>query len=599
MAVPSGTRLGPYEIIGPLGSGGMGEVYRARDTRLGRDVAVKVLSEDTAGIPERLSRFDREARAVAALNHPNILALHDIGTHGGVVYAVTELLEGETLRARLKASGRLSPLKAINYAVQIARGLAAAHERGILHRDLKPENLFITTDGRVKILDFGLAQQEAAAASGETSTTHFTTQPGTVLGTPGYMSPEQVVGQPATARSDIFSFGVVAYEMLTGSHPFQRATISDTVTAILRDDPPPLARILPELPAGLVGILESCLDKHPADRPASARDLALFFEAAGSSSNESGTWQRVVPSDLRRLRYRLVAIACGLLILLSAVTWGFVGVMANRTVAAAVEGDLTHAERFVERVHQDRLSAVGLTARLVAWFPELRALFVTDVPTIRDFLVTQQQRNPDSPLLIALGPDGAVMARTDAVLSPAEDDARMGALVKSGEPAIIALQDGPYHAAPAAVEAGGNVFGHIVAARPIDDRFAVALREATQDEVVILSDTGMVASTLRAGQAPWQSLKEWSASGGRDEGISEVSIGAQRFAARETRLGDSPAIAVILLTSRDEAIAPFRRIQTGVILIGLLCAVIAAAGSLWIGRTLASACSPRPGNKST
>ena len=593
MGLVGGTRLGPYEILGPIGAGGMGEVYRARDIRLNRDVAVKVLPEDTAVIPDRLPRFEREARAVAALNHPNILAIHDLGNESGLVYAVMELLEGETLRARLAAAGRLSPLKAINYASQIARGLAAAHERGIVHRDLKPENLFITSDGRVKILDFGLAQQEAVPVNVvDARATRFTTEPGTVLGTPGYMSPEQVLGQPATVRSDLFTFGVIVHEMLTGSHPFLRETIADTVAAILREDPRPLGRVLP---AGLVGILESCLDKHAADRPASARDIALFLEAAGPNSNDSGTWPRVAPADVRRLRNRMVAISCGLLILLSGTTWAFVRTMADRTVAAAIDADLIRADRLVRRVQRERLTALALTARLIASFPELRALFATDTLTIRDFLLSYQQRNPDVPLLIALGPDGTVIARTDDVSASARDDEWIAALIDApGEGTVVQMRDRPYHAAAATADAGGNVFGHVVGAIPVDDGFAASIREATQDEVVLLSNTAVLASTLRGSQTPWRSHDEWRRAGGGLDRATEVSIGAQRFAAREVVLADHPAVGAIVLKSRDEAIAPFRRIQTGVIVIGMLCVAVAAGGSVWIVRTLTSTWTPSP-----
>jgi hypothetical protein len=593
MPLVIGSRLGPYEIVSAIGAGGMGEVYRARDTRLGREVAVKVLPEGTASISDRLTRFEREAKAVAALNHPNILALHDIGSDSGIAYAVMELLEGETLRARLGAARQLSPLKALNYASQIARGLAAAHERGIVHRDLKPENLFITTDGRVKILDFGLSQQEPTGASELAGReTRFTTEPGIMVGTPGYMSPEQVIGQAATARSDLFAFGVVVHEMLTGSHPFRRDTIADTVTAILREDPPPLRRALPDLPAGLVGVLESCLEKRSDDRPSSARDIALFLEAAGSS-NESGTWQRVAPADVRRLRNRMVAISCGLLILLSATTWTFVRTMANRVVAAAIEADLARAERLVQRVEREKLAALAVTARLVASFPELRALFATDAPTIRDYLLSYQQRNPDVPMLVALGPDRTVVASTAEASSASRDDEWIAALLDTpGEGTLVQMRDRPYHAAAAAADVGGYVFGYVVAAIPVDQGFAGSLREATQDEVVILSDTGVLASTLRAGQTPWRSRDEWHRSGGRTDGATEVSIGAQRFAAREVRLADRPAIGAIVLKSRDEAVAPFRRIQDGVIVIGLLCVSVAALGSLWIARTLTAPSPP-------
>jgi serine/threonine protein kinase len=216
MSLPAGTRLGPYEVLAPLGAGGMGEVYRARDTKLGRDVAVKVLPERFAADPASVARFEREARAVAALSHPNILAIHDFGRQDATAYAVMELLEGETLRERL-ASGPLPVRKALDYAVQVAHGLAAAHEKGIAHRDLKPENVFITAEGRVKILDFGLAKVTALEPEGTRSPTASAgTEPGVVMGTAGYMSPEQVRGQPVDHRSDIFSFGSVLYEMLTG-----------------------------------------------------------------------------------------------------------------------------------------------------------------------------------------------------------------------------------------------------------------------------------------------------------------------------------------------------------------------------------------------
>src|SRR5712692_2661342 len=226
MTLAAGTRLGPYEITGPLGAGGIGEVYRARDPRLSREVAIKVLPSALSKDPERLKRFEQEARAAGSLNHPSITAVYDIGSHEGSLYVVSELLEGETLRGRL-ASGPLPPRKAVDYAIQIARGLAAAHEKGIVHRDLKPENLFVLTDGRVKILDFGLAKLIQPETSGraltEMPTATAGTEPGVVLGTLGYMSPEQVRGQAVDSRSDIFSFGAVFYEMLSGKRAFAGA----------------------------------------------------------------------------------------------------------------------------------------------------------------------------------------------------------------------------------------------------------------------------------------------------------------------------------------------------------------------------------------
>ena len=284
MSLDPGVRLGPYEILASIGAGGMGEVYRARDTRLERDVALKVLPDEVSSDPDRRARFEREAKAVAALSHPNILAIHDVGDHDGTAFAVMELLDGETLRDRL-SHGALPARKAGEIGAQIAQGLAAAHERGIVHRDLKPENVFITTDGRVKVLDFGLARHERPAGEGTHSPTRTRgTDAGTVLGTVGYMSPEQVKGQPADARSDIFSFGAVLYEMLTGRRAFKRDTSAETMTAILKEDPPELMSASGALPAGLERIVRHCLEKQPAERFQSARDLAFDLEAAFGSA---------------------------------------------------------------------------------------------------------------------------------------------------------------------------------------------------------------------------------------------------------------------------------------------------------------------------
>ncbi|MDQ5857352.1 MAG: serine/threonine protein kinase, partial [Acidobacteriota bacterium] len=238
MTLSAGSRLGPYEIVSPLGAGGMGEVYRAKDPRLGRDVAVKVLPASFSDEPDRLRRFEQEARAAGILNHPNITAVYDVGDHDGAPYVVSELLEGETLRAAL-AGGRLSARKAIDYAIQLAHGLGAAHEKGIVHRDLKPENVFVTNDGRVKILDFGLAKLTHAEEGSSSSHTNLPTaaagtEPGVVLGTMGYMAPEQVRGRPADARADIFAFGAILFEMVSGKRAFQGDSAADTMSAILR-----------------------------------------------------------------------------------------------------------------------------------------------------------------------------------------------------------------------------------------------------------------------------------------------------------------------------------------------------------------------------
>ena len=285
-ALAPGVRLGPYEVLAPLGSGGMGEVYRARDERLGREVAVKVLHAESSADPDRLRRFEQEARAVGALNHPNLVAVFDTGQHDGNPYVVFELLEGTTLR-QVVGHAALPARKAVDYAVQIAHGLAAAHEKGIVHRDLKPENLFVTRDGRVKILDFGLAKLRPAldpdAPRAEGGTVSTATGAGVVLGTVGYMSPEQVKGDPADHRSDVFSFGSVLYEMLSGRRPFSGETSAELMTAILKEEPPELAKL--DVPPGLERVVRRCLEKRPEERFQSARDIAFALEAVSGVSS--------------------------------------------------------------------------------------------------------------------------------------------------------------------------------------------------------------------------------------------------------------------------------------------------------------------------
>ena len=300
MTVSAGTRLGPYEILAPLGSGGMGEVYRAKDTRLAREVAVKVLPERFAASPDALARFERETKAVAALSHPNILSLFDFGRSDGTLYAVTELLQGTTLRERMAAE-RLPPRKAVEIAVGTAEGLAAAHAAGVVHRDVKPENIFLTSDGRVKILDFGLARMEETSGqpAGITSipTTPSPTEPGLVMGTAGYISPEQVRGQPADARSDIFALGTVLYEMLTGERAFARSTAGESLAAVLRDQPPDVSRSAPGVSPALDRLVVRCLEKSPDERFQSARDLAYALKELSGSAALSGS--SVVPRSPR------------------------------------------------------------------------------------------------------------------------------------------------------------------------------------------------------------------------------------------------------------------------------------------------------------
>jgi serine/threonine protein kinase/Tol biopolymer transport system component len=311
MTLASGTKLGPYEVVAPAGAGGMGEVYRARDARLNRDVAVKILPGAFARDPERMRRFQQEAQAVAVLNHPNILAIYDFGEHENSPYIVTEFLEGETLRVRLGA-GALPVRKASVYAEQIARGLAAAHERGVVHRDLKPENIFVTRDGRIKILDFGLAKlvpQEGALAA-DAATLASQTEPGVVMGTIGYMSPEQVKGLAADHRSDLFSFGAILYEMLSGKRAFHGDSSVETMSAILKQDPPELAETNRTVP--LERIVRHCLEKNPEERFQSARDVAF---ALGALSDSSGPTTGAVTVGARRAWRPWVRVAAEVMLL--------------------------------------------------------------------------------------------------------------------------------------------------------------------------------------------------------------------------------------------------------------------------------------------
>ena len=316
MPLTPGTRLGTYEILAPLGAGGMGEVYRARDRKLDRDVAVKVLPQTVAKDADSLARFEREAKAVAALSHPNILAIFDFGTQDGVAYAVTELLEGETLRGKIDA-GAVSQRQAVDWALQVARGLSAAHERGVVHRDLKPENVFVTKDGHVKILDFGLAKRvEAASPDGQTSapTGSGRTEPGTVMGTMGYMSPEQLTGQPVDHRTDLFSLGAILYELLSGRKAFKKTTGAETIAAVLKEEPPELTQSGRNVSPALDHIVRHCLEKDRDQRFQSARDIVFnLSEVSGAAPAATGV-RLAAPSS----RSRMLAIAAAVLLVLAA-----------------------------------------------------------------------------------------------------------------------------------------------------------------------------------------------------------------------------------------------------------------------------------------
>jgi Tol biopolymer transport system component len=327
-----GTKLGPYEILAPLGAGGMGEVYRARDAKLNREVAIKVLPTELANDSEALARFEREARSVAQLSHPNILAIHDFGKHGETAYAVMELLEGETLRARLE-HGALPARKGVDLAAQIAEGLAAAHEKGIVHRDLKPENIFVTGEGRVKLLDFGLAKRTAPAGGSDSvlDTLDQHTEPGRILGTVRYMSPEQVRGEAVDHRSDIFAFGAVLYEILTGRRAFGRETAAESMAAILREDPPEIA-VSSHGPSPALGrIVQHCLEKRPGERFQSARDIAFALQALSASAVASG---RSIAPARKGLRLWLTALSAATLLMVAGLALYRAGRGAERHSAA-------------------------------------------------------------------------------------------------------------------------------------------------------------------------------------------------------------------------------------------------------------------------
>ena len=332
----TGAQLGPYKIVELLGSGGMGEVYHAQDPRLQRDVAIKVLPKAFAQDLDRLRRFEHEARAASALNHPNILTVHDIGTHETTPYLVTELLHGRSLRDALR-DGPLAIPRALDFGVQIARGLAAAHEQRIVHRDLKPENLFVTSDGRLKILDFGLARlaprPEANADTNAETATYRLTRSGVMLGTVGYMAPEQVRGEEVDSRSDIFAFGCVLYEMLAGRRPFTGASAADSMSAVLRDEPAPVVELRSCLPPGVGSVVHHCLEKDPQRRYQSARDLAFALETLSASDGARPTGRDAVrppPPSKRRLALWLSgAIAVAFL------GWGLGRLTPRDTVPAA------------------------------------------------------------------------------------------------------------------------------------------------------------------------------------------------------------------------------------------------------------------------
>ena len=411
----AGDRLGRYQILSELGAGGMGEVWRARDTSLDREVALKVLPEAVAQDSDRLARFEREAKAVAALSHPNILEIHDFGTEGEITFAVTELLDGKTLRQVIQ-SGRLTASKAAEYATQIASGLAAAHERGILHRDLKPENVFLTRDGRIKILDFGLAkltEVDGRPGDGSESLTQgLPTEPGTVMGTIGYMAPEQLRGEPADSRSDIFALGCVVYEMLSGNRAFVGDTAHEVGAAILQQDPPPLN----STGTGLEKVVRRSLEKRPEDRFQSARDLGFALEAtagAGPAAPSSGVESRF------RLGHAVAvffAVIIGALVVLP--PEGLWQRLAGRTEMASIRSIAVLPLANLSGDPEQEYFADGMTEALITRFAQIGSL---DVISRTSVMLYKNSKKPLPQIARELGVDAVV----EGSVTRGEDDVRI------------------------------------------------------------------------------------------------------------------------------------------------------------------------------
>ena len=456
----------------------MGEVYRARDPRLGRDVAIKVLPGAIASDADRLRRFEREARAASALNHPGILTIHDFGLHGDTPYVVSELLEGQTLRERIAATA-LPVRKTLDYATQLAGGLAAAHEKGIVHRDLKPDNVFVTTDGRVKILDFGLARSTPLDSS-ETNVTgppSVGTEPGVILGTVGYMSPEQVRGLTADPRSDIFSFGTIVYEMATGQQAFRRGSTVETLSAILKEEPRELSETSTSIPAGLARVIGHCLEKDPGERFQSARDIAFHL---GSLARGSGTDHVVAPAISSRPRRAVWgALAAGLL----AALIGYA--MGSRTGAGPGEAapvDLHRLTDFAGLEEAPALSPDGRSVAFTAYVGGRRQVFLRLVSGGAALQLTHDDADHESP---RWSPDGASLI----YYSPPAEGERQGDIWE-----VPALGGAPRRIANAI---GGGDISH--------DATRIAFFRSEQDQVHLVTSSRDGTSARVIARLPFES----------------------------------------------------------------------------------------------
>jgi serine/threonine-protein kinase len=430
MGLDSGSRLGRYEILALLGAGGMGEVYAAHDTRLDRDVAIKILTPSLSSDASALARFEREAKAIAALSHPAILAIHEFAIQDGTAYVVTELLSGQTLRHRL-AAGALSVRTAIDFAAQVADGLAAAHDKGLVHRDVKPENLFVTVEGRAKILDFGLVHRGPLEPDGTTVTISPPTMPGTILGTVGYMSPEQALGRPVDFRSDQFSLGAVIYEMLSGRRPFARPSTPATLSAIVHDDPAPLGTVNAGVPAPLRWIVERCLAKDPAARYASTHDLARELRTLLEHLPEASDSRDLAPAarptsaaraveGSRRRKVALAAAAVGFVMLLGAGIYFVSFVPSGREPTATIESLAILPLENASKDPQTEYLSDGITEALINSLSRLPALKVLARTTVFRYKGTQDPIKAARELRVRALLTGKIMLHGDTLTIQAD-----------------------------------------------------------------------------------------------------------------------------------------------------------------------------------